>query len=1277
MFFGLPGSTQAQVRLIGENVVGAPGSVVIVKITAANYVNLISGQGTVSWDNTKIKLDTVVTGAKRAVAILQSNNTLGLDSNANFGTRSPGKVTFSWDDPTLSGITLPDNTVLFALRFKIYATSGVVPVVFGNSPTPLEFVNTGFNVVTNTNSNGSVTIQDNIITTGAITGSPFCQGASVQVPYTTLGTFGGGNIYTAQLSDATGSFASPVNIGTGASPITAVIPVATAAGTAYRIRVTSSNPPVNGTDNGTNLAVNAKPNISATALNANLCAGGSTTITATGGSTYTWSPATGLSATTGTAVTANPSVTTTYTVTGTDGNICTNTTTVTINVTTPPTIGATALNANLCAGNSTTITATGGTSYTWSPAAGLSATTGATVTASPATTTTYTVTGSDGTCPNTKTVTITVNTPPTIGATALLPAICAGNSTTITATGGSSYTWSPATGLSATTGATVTASPATTTTYTVTGSDGTCPNTKTVTITVNTLPTIGATALNANLCAGNSTTITATGGSSYTWSPATGLSATTGATVTASPATTTTYTVTGSDGTCPNTKTVTINVTTPPTIGANALNANLCAGGSTTITANGGSTYTWSPATGLSATTGTTVTANPTVTTTYTVTGVGTGTNTCTNTKTITINVAALPNIGATAADPIICTGSSTILTASGGTSYTWSPAAGLSATTGTTVTANPTTTTTYTVTGTSGTCTNTATVTVTVSPILPVTFKGDTVIADPATQAVVPVRVYGWNNILGTQFSISWNSALATYAGVEALGVSSLLQTDFGTGQTAAGRMVIAWSDPTLTPRSLPDGSILFSIRFNVLAPAGTNIPVFLNGNIIVAEVVNSNNCLIPVTLNPGQIEVAPLLTVSGKVLSESGMPVRTVSLLATGGKPDPQSFTTTTAGTFSFDIYKGHTLGIKGLKQNDVMVNNGVTTLDIAIIRKQILAIQGLGSAYKQLAADANMDGLVSTLDITKIRPVVLAETDFFDHSRQWMFVDAARSLTNPPFPFYSDADTTTTFTNVQGNLVNKNIIGIKIGDVNNSWDNSIARLAAADEINLQPGTERVLPGGTVRIPIRAYRFNGVKGFQFTLQWNPALLQYMSLDGSPMGYIHHNARVAEGKLSLSWDEPSATERSLPEGSIIAWAEFRAIGAEGETSPMKINSSLIVTEAFNTDMLPLDLPDAEGTVSITSTMSVQPPNTAGYALLNNMPNPFSGETNIRFALPEDSDVTLNIADLLGRSVYTYNAPYSAGMHRHGFTATGLAAGTYVCTMQAGAYRGVIKLRVE
>ncbi len=76
----------------------------------------------------------------------------------------------------------------------------------------------------------------------------------MSVPFTISGIFNDGNVFTAYLSDETGSFATETAIGTytsiTAGTITAEIPAGTTSGTAYRIRVKSDNPIVTGSDNG-------------------------------------------------------------------------------------------------------------------------------------------------------------------------------------------------------------------------------------------------------------------------------------------------------------------------------------------------------------------------------------------------------------------------------------------------------------------------------------------------------------------------------------------------------------------------------------------------------------------------------------------------------------------------------------------------------------------------------------------------------------------------------------------------------------------------------------------------------------------------------------------------------------------------------------------------------------------------------------------------------------------------------------------------------------------
>src|SRR6185369_9874527 len=132
-----------------------------------------------------------------------------------------------------------------------------------------------------------------------------------------------------------------------------------------------------------------------------------------------WSPATGLSSTTGATVIANPSVAITYTVTGTDVSGCINTATKLIIMKQLPVITLSPIPAEICIGGSVDLRATSipVCGYTWSPSTGLSSTSGSLIIASPTSTTTYTATTGTGCCIATATITVIVDPLPVIAAT--------------------------------------------------------------------------------------------------------------------------------------------------------------------------------------------------------------------------------------------------------------------------------------------------------------------------------------------------------------------------------------------------------------------------------------------------------------------------------------------------------------------------------------------------------------------------------------------------------------------------------------------------------------------------------------------------------------------------------------------------------------------------------------------------------------------------------------------------------------------------------------------
>lgn len=91
-----------------------------------------------------------------------------------------------------------------------------------------------------------------------------CIGSTVSIPFTVNSPFSEGNIFTAQLSDADGSFTSPQPIGTltgtGSGTIQATIPYVTE-GTNYRIRISASNPSRVSPANNAPLSVHRVPSM--------------------------------------------------------------------------------------------------------------------------------------------------------------------------------------------------------------------------------------------------------------------------------------------------------------------------------------------------------------------------------------------------------------------------------------------------------------------------------------------------------------------------------------------------------------------------------------------------------------------------------------------------------------------------------------------------------------------------------------------------------------------------------------------------------------------------------------------------------------------------------------------------------------------------------------------------------------------------------------------------------------------------------------------------------
>jgi gliding motility-associated-like protein len=532
----------------------------------------------------------------------------------------------------------------------------------------------------------SVSAQTNVNCFGQSTGSATVSASGGTAPYTY--TWTPGNL----------SGASQSNLAAGTYTI-AILDAASCPGS-MTVTITQPTAALSATTSSTNSTCGSS--------------NGTATVIPTGGTgpyTFLWSPSGGTGAT-ASNLAGGP-----YSVLVTDALVCTTTQNVTVNTTGGPTVSISTQNNVNCFGLSTgsaTVSASGGTvpyTYTWMPGS----LTGATQNNLAATS--YTVTALDaGGCTGTVTVIITQPTSALTATTSSIPATCGATDggAGVLPTGGTgpyTYQWSPG----GTTNQAI--SNVAAGAYSVQVSDALgCQITQNVTVSSTGGPTLTSSNIVGTTCSNTSNgsaTVNAIGGTApltYSWLPTGG----TNSSATGLAGGSYTVNVTDAAG-CLSSINVVIPSPTAINIVETVTNTNCGAStGSIVLALSGGTgaySYTWTPALG------TTNSLSNLASGAYTVNVIDA--NGCSATENYTVGVTGGLTLTVNPLSQIILAGESVQITASGATTYTWTPTTGLSCTNCSNPIASPTVTTTYTVTGTDASgCIGTANVTIVVEQL-------------------------------------------------------------------------------------------------------------------------------------------------------------------------------------------------------------------------------------------------------------------------------------------------------------------------------------------------------------------------------------------------------------------------------------------------------------------------------------------------------------------------------------------------------------------------------
>ena len=235
------------------------------------------------------------------------------------------------------------------------------------------------------------------------------------------------------------------------------------------------------------------------------------------------------------------------------------------------------------------------------------------------------------------------------------------------------------------------------------------------------------------------------------------------------------------------------------------------------------------------------------------------------------------------------------------------------------------------------------------------------------------------------------------------------------------------------------------------------------------------------------------------------------------------------------------------------------------------------------------------------------------------------------------------------------------MKIGDLNNTVQANAMQVeirGAREDVKAKADAQRVERGEEVSVTITIPA--DIVGFQWTLDLDG--LAYTGIESA-------DGKIGDGHVGIHRDQLTMSyARTESDEEVVFTLNFTA-EQSGELSEMiSVSSDITEAEAY----------DASEEIYNIDIEFVDPVNLSEvewFALYQNEPNPFRGQTMIGFTLPESMSATLNIFDELGQLVKEIKGDYSAGYNKILIDRKDLpATGVVYYHLQAGEFMASKKM---
>lgn len=444
------------------------------------------------------------------------------------------------------------------------------------------------------------------------------------------------------------------------------------------------------------------------------------------------------------------------------------------------------------------------------------------------------------------------------------------------------------------------------------------------------------------------------------------------------------------------------------------------------------------------------------------------------------------------------------------------------------------------------------------------VTFTVGNATADRGQQICLPVKVSGFNQILGFQFSISYDPSSLQFASLKNLNLPDLTEASSfglpGSGNVPQGKITVLWDEKTFAGLTRADGTTIFEVCFNVLNTANSTKVEFSN------------------TPTPPDV-----FNVNGASLTFNGQ-AGNITINGSGG-----------GGTTPFKVIASNKTVTQGMQVCVDIAAEGFNDVNSLQFTLQFdptkLQFTSVGSFNLNGLSNSNF-GLPGTGGV----PAGRITLSWDDPAGQGITLQNGTILFQACFTAIASGSTTVSFTNspLQPEVINGNQEELTFSSQNgtitiNSNGNGGGGSGNSDVFKLSIADTTSASGTTVCLNVTSQGYNDILFMQFSLQYDTTKLQYVSvgsfnltgLDINSFG-VPGSGAVPKGKITVSWSDPGVQGVTVADGTNIFQVCFKILMTSGSSSVSFVATPTPI-EIVNGDSQFVTFSSKNGTVTVGS----------------------------------------------------------------------------------------------